>query len=174
MVEEVFKHGSTEWEVLKSAPILAVILFVVAFVIAVVVVRRFSSARSRELQKQLTAMSERLAAKDAQLAEYRQRLHLASTDLRVYSGLSNPDLKGTALKWVSDVREFLVNDDETPGPACDQLKANAIVLRDELLSRLPTYARDDRWFSFYERVENTAAMAVVADDLQRLADSLSG
>jgi hypothetical protein len=159
---------------LKSAPVAVILLILIAFLVAYAVVRWLYSARLRSVSERLAGMDERLAAKDVQLAEYRQRLHIATSERFIYSGLSNTDLKGSALKWVNELRESLVLDDEAPGISYDQLKADAIVLRDELLSRLPSYARDDRWFSFYERIEDTAGMAVVADDLERLADSLSG
>ena len=175
MIHRVLQHALTEWEALKSAPIAVVFVILIAFLVAYAVVRWFYSAQLHEVRERLAGMDERLAAKDVQLAEYRQRLHLAASERFSCSGLSNADLKGSALNWVNQLRESLVLDDEeAPAVSCDQLKADAIVLRDELLSRLPSYARDDRWFSFYERIEDTAGMAVVAEDLERLADSLSG
>ncbi len=160
---------------MKSAPITLILVILIAFLVAYAVVRWFYSLELNAVRERLAGMDERLAAKDAQLDEYRQRLHLAASGRFSYSGLSNADLKGSALNWVNQLRESLVLDDEeAPAVSCDQLKADSIVLRDELLSRLPSYARDDRWFSFYERVEDTAGMAVVADDLERLADSLTG
>jgi len=175
MIHRVLEHASTEWVALKSAPVAVLFVALVAFLVAYAVVRWFHTAQLHEVRKRLAGMDERLAAKDVQLADYRQRLHLAASERFSYSGLSNADLKGSALNWVNELRESLVLDDEeAPAISCDQLKADAVVLRDELLSRLPSHARDDRWFSFYERVEDTAGMAVVADDLERLADSLSG
>jgi hypothetical protein len=173
MMHGLIEHASTEWEALKSAPIAVAFVFLIAFLVAYAVVRWFCSVRLRELRGRLVGMDERLAAKDMQLAEYRERLHLAASERFTCSGLSNADLKGTALKWVNELRESLVLD-EAPAISCDQVKADAIALRDELLTRLPSYARDDRWFSLYERVEDAAGMGAVADDLERLADGLSG
>jgi hypothetical protein len=175
MMHGLLEHVTTEWEVLKNAPIAVALVFLIAFLVAFAVVRWSSALQLREVRKRLAGMDERLAAKDMQLAEYRERLHLATSGRFSYSGLSNLDLRGTALKWVDELRESLaLDEDEAPAISCDQVKADAIVLRDELLTRLPSYARDDRWFSLYERVEDTAGMAAVADDLERLADSLSG
>jgi hypothetical protein len=174
MMHGLLEHVMTEWEALKSAPIAVALVFLIAFLVAYGVVRWFCSMKLRELRGRLGGMDARLAAKDMQLAEYRERLHLAASERFTCSGLSNADLKGTTLKWVNELRESLVLDDEAPAISCDQVKADAVVLRDELLTRLPSYARDDRWFSLYERVEDTAGMAAVADDLERLADSLSG
>jgi hypothetical protein len=174
MMHEFLQHASAEGEALTSAPIAVLFVFLISFVVAYAIVRWSCSVQLREVRGRLAGMDGRLAAKDLQLAEYRQRLHLTASERYTYSGLSDADLKGAALKWVNELREFLVLDEEGPEISCDQVMGDAIVLRDELLTRLPSYARDDRWFTFYERVEDPAAMATVADDLERLAGSLSG
>ena len=170
----LLQHASVEWEALKSAPLAVLFVFLIAFIVAYAIVRWSYSVQLREMGGRLAGMDGRLAAKDLQLAEYRQRLHLAASERYTYSGLSNTDLKGATLKWVNELRDSLVLDEEGPEVSCDQVMGDAIVLRDELLTRLPSYARDDRWSSLYERVEDPTGMATVADDLERLAEGLSG
>jgi hypothetical protein len=51
-------------------------------------------------------------------------------------------------------------------------KVDSILLRDELLSRLPKTARDERAYRMYEHPTNPIGMGEVADDLERLAKSL--
>jgi hypothetical protein len=174
MIQKFLEHATTEWEALKSAPIAFAILALIAFLVCYVIVRWSYAAKLRVLKGRLAGIDERLAAKDRQLAEYRQRLDVASTEQVSYSGLTNADLKESARGWVHELRGHLAAGEEDARAASfEQFKANAIVLRDELLSRLPSYARDDRWYSCYEHADDAAGMAVVADDLERLAESLS-
>lgn len=53
-----------------------------------------------------------------------------------------------------------------------QLKIDAILMRDELLSRLPKQTKDKRAYSMYEHPTNPIGMGMVADDLEKLAKSL--
>jgi hypothetical protein len=53
-----------------------------------------------------------------------------------------------------------------------RFKIDAILLRDEMLSRLPGTARNKRAYSIYEHPTNPIGMGMVADDLERLAKSL--
>ena len=53
-----------------------------------------------------------------------------------------------------------------------QFKIDAILMRDELLSRLPKQAKDERAYSMYEHPTNPIGMGMVADDLEKLAKSL--
>lgn len=54
----------------------------------------------------------------------------------------------------------------------EKFKVDTILLRDELLSRLPKDARDDNSYSMYEHPINPIGMEIVATDLERLAKSL--
>lgn len=174
MIQKFLEHASTEWEALRSAPVAFALVALIAFLVSYVIVKWSCAAKLRALKGQLGGFNERLDAKDRQLAEYRERLDVGSSGRLSYSGLGNVDLKASALGWVWELREYQVAGEEESQAAClEQFKANAIVLRDELLSRLPSYARDDRWFSFYENAADAAGMSVVADDLERLAESLS-
>jgi hypothetical protein len=51
-------------------------------------------------------------------------------------------------------------------------RIDSILLRDELLARLPPEARHEREFRMYEHPTNAIGIGMVADDLERLAKSL--
>lgn len=53
-----------------------------------------------------------------------------------------------------------------------QYKVDAILLRDEILSRLTKDSKNERSFHMYEHPTNPIGMGMVADDLERLAKSL--
>ena len=53
-----------------------------------------------------------------------------------------------------------------------QFKVDTIILRDELLSRLPKEAKNDRSHIMYEHPTNPIGMGMVADDLEGLAKLL--
>jgi hypothetical protein len=56
----------------------------------------------------------------------------------------------------------------------DSYKVDAILLRDEMLTRLPSEgARHRRWDTYYEHPVNQIIMKRVADDLERLAKLLT-
>ena len=53
-----------------------------------------------------------------------------------------------------------------------EFKTDSILLRDELLSRLPKGLRDDRAYSMYEHPINSIARHLAVDDLERMAKVL--
>ena len=53
-----------------------------------------------------------------------------------------------------------------------RLGTDSILLRDELLSRLPKASKDDKVYEFYEHPTNVLGMTALANDLERLAKSL--
>lgn len=53
-----------------------------------------------------------------------------------------------------------------------QFKIDTILMRDEMLSRLPEHKKDERTYSMYEHPTNPIGMGMVADDLEKLAKSL--
>jgi len=53
-----------------------------------------------------------------------------------------------------------------------QFKIDAILMRDEMLSRLPKHTKDESAYRTYEHPTNPIGMGMVADDLERLAKSL--
>lgn len=53
-----------------------------------------------------------------------------------------------------------------------RFKASSVILRDELLSRLPEGTKNERVFDGYEYPINPAGIEMVADDLERMAEML--
>ncbi len=201
---EFIKHVAKEWEVLRQAPMAFVLLFVLA-VGAAFVFARWSYVR------QIETLNERLRAKDDQLVDYRERLHLAPTDQTSYSRVSNSELRQRASAVVAQMREFLASYHKQSGLAMSnqseemrnaksdverqsiwnrytaaliresytvtseydrRFKVDTIVLRDELLSRLPQSARIQQLGVSYEHPTNPIGMGMVTDDLERLTTLL--
>jgi hypothetical protein len=123
-------------------------------------------------------------------------------DRKKYSKLTNEQLKAEAMKFVHDLRELLLMCDKEREAALAKAKSNeeflnalsssfsdeyrkriqaeydrkfkveSIILRDELISRLPKSAIDDISYHFYENPVNLIGCDKVADDLERLANNL--
>lgn len=53
-----------------------------------------------------------------------------------------------------------------------RFKVETIVLRDELLTRLPNESKNEQGYARYEHPVNPIGMGMVADDLERLAKLL--
>lgn len=204
MWKTFIEHVIKEWNTLISAPGIFVLTLVLAFALASVsafyVVRWAYESR-------LKILKERINAKDDQLTEYRERLHLVHTTDTSYSLLTNQELRKKALSVTTQVRDFLKEQIhigtspyqemsaaksenerrriwENYGNAFlrsmwkfksaydEKFKVDTILLRDELLSRLPKDARDDKAYSMYEYPTNPLGMEMVAYDLERLTKSL--
>ncbi len=173
MLERLLCYLSKEWDTLRSAPIAFVLIGLIAVLGSWATARWHYARKIRSLKERVGGTDERLAAKDRILAEYRARLYQVSSEQESYSRLSNGELRERVLAWVGEFRDFLKSPEgDYAASFFAEFKANAIVLRDELLSRLPRHARDNRWFSSYEHARDPAQMSVVADDLERLAGSL--
>jgi len=181
-----------EWAAISSAPVTFILLLI-------------------SLKERIESFKDRLEAKDDQLTEYRERLHLLPTSETTYSRLSNAELKNKTLDVVHHVRDFLKNrkekqdrilysdqranhrdmseeqrkklwhqetnalmreSTETNADYNRDFKVDTILLRDELLSRLPSSAKNEREYRTYEHPTNPIGMGMVADDLERLAKSL--
>lgn len=204
MLKEFLDYIQTNWETLKSAPLVFVSTIVLAFVLVFFVLRwRYNSI--------VEILNQRLAAKDDQLTEYRERLHLTPTTDTSYSRLTNNELKQKALEVVSQTRDFLRERNERDTRLRDskweqmsaakseeekhriwnkfvtitmessqkfisdyeeKFKVDTILLRDELLSRLPKDARDNQSYAMYQYVANPIGIEMVASDLERLTKSL--
>lgn len=118
-----------------------------------------------------------------------------------YSRLSNRQLKDSTLRLVVEMRSFLGNERSGfdsilysyKGPPSNwneytsalsrvsthtnleydrRFKVESILLRDELLSRLPKQPRDQYLAVMYEHPTNFIGMGEVIDDLEKLAKSL--
>ena len=193
-----------EWSTLKSAPVTFVLMLILGFLVAFLAVRWY-------YQGMLETKDERLKAKDDQLDDYRERLHLISASGSKYSRLNHDELKQEAFDLVKRIRKFLTEErkrdysnftvyqsqmhdaksdeersriwnDHTNKMLLGGLKLNteydnrfkidAIIMRDELLSRLPKQAKNERAYSMYEHPTNPIGMGMVADDLEKLVKSL--
>ena len=146
---------------------------------------------------------QRLEGKDEQLSEYRKRLGIIEENQTSYSILSNKELKERALTIVTKIRksisyyrsrydELLYADDRTKNwnrynresskltndlmnEYNNDFKIEAILIRDEILSRLSKKlksGRDKYLFSSYERPTNPGGLESVVDDLERISKIL--
>jgi hypothetical protein len=88
------------WNVVKDAPLIFSVLMLLAFSLVFVVLKWYYDGL-------LQTLKERIAAKDDQINEYRQRLHLVSAIGTRYSSLTDAELQREALRVTDQVRQFL-------------------------------------------------------------------
>jgi hypothetical protein len=74
--------------------------------------------------------------------------------------------------WEKFTNQLMSRSYETRDKYDKRFKVDAILLRDEMLSRLPESAKNKSAYSLYEHPTNPIGMGMVADDLERLAKSL--
>jgi len=74
--------------------------------------------------------------------------------------------------WQQETNEIIQESFEMKSKYDSSFKVDTILLRDELLSRLPKGNKSERVFHTYEHPINPISMEMVADDLERLAKSL--
>lgn len=200
-MKELFDYLEREWEFVSSAPF--------AFLISSALVASLAYAASRWKHSGIIELlRERLAAKDQQLDDYRERLHLAPASGSSFSKQSHTELQTEALKFVASLRDWLSlrhgQDAERQHQqwvamtrAADEaekkrlwdahtadlikssamlnseydakFKVKAIVLRDELLSRVKHPEPTGHAHQMYDHPTNPIGMGMVADDLERLA-----
>lgn len=193
-----------EWATVAAAPF--------PFLLAAILVSGLAYTASRWRHGGIIELlRERLAAKDQQISEYRERLHLVPADGNVFSKQSHGELQTEVFKFVTKLREWLAarqaQDCERQNQqwvamanATDEaqkkvlwdahtgdlirsgvslsseydakFKVKAIVLRDELLSRVKHPDPQAPASQMYDRPTNTIGMGMVADDLERLAHVL--
>lgn len=155
---------------------------------------------SIDSSKSVEAMlKERITFKDEQLSGYRERLKLDPFDNTVHSKLSNSELKQKSLNLVTQIRDFLLEIEMNQDrnflniPSNDfelrtneirkrsslmhseydrKFKTDAILLRDELLARLPNQGKNDAEAHIYEHPTNPIVIGMIADNLEKLAKSL--
>jgi hypothetical protein len=94
-----------EWGVLSSAPWAFAISSVVVFSVAFTAIKWRYDGIVENLRERLETMKERLTAKDTQLDEYRERLHLVPASGSEFSRLTHAELKQRTLKLVDDLRK---------------------------------------------------------------------
>ncbi|CAG1065531.1 hypothetical protein BAC1_01114 [uncultured bacterium] len=74
--------------------------------------------------------------------------------------------------WEQETQAMLRNFSKMCSDYNTLFKVDTILLRDELLSRLPSSAKREQEYRTYEYPTNLIGMTAVADDLERLAKSL--
>jgi hypothetical protein len=183
------------------------------FLLAFAVCRWRYEGLVQGLRERIEALKDHLGAKDAQLDEYRERLHLVPASGSKFSRLTHTELKAKALEFVRNLRDWLARSnaedrekgdrewsamvsapddaerkrlwDESNAASSQRsaqlsaeydatYKVDAILLRDEMLSRLPsdsTRRRQPRLY--YEHSRGPFIMERVADDLEQLAKCLN-
>jgi len=145
---------------------------------------------------------ERLISKDEQLNEFRKRLGIIEKDQTSFTILTNKELKEKALKIVAGIRELLnqyrlksdeityarnpKNWDESNFKSSklstelmndykNNFKMDALLLRDEILSRLSKKTKKNRnkyAHDSYERTVNMLGIEDIVDDLERITKLL--
>ncbi|MFI5398363.1 MAG: hypothetical protein ACHQ9S_22735, partial [Candidatus Binatia bacterium] len=86
-----------------------VLALVAVFLLAFAAVRWRYEGVIESLRERVEALKERLEAKDGQLDEYRERLHLVPASGSELSRLTHAELKGKALDLVRDLRQWLAS-----------------------------------------------------------------
>ena len=211
MLQEMLKHLQKEWDVVSGAPWAFLISSALAFVVSFAANKWRYSGIIDNLKERIETYKERLTAKDAQLDEYRERLHLVPASGSEFSKLTHAELKIKTLEVVSKLRSWLVKYSEEERRILDaqwqamcraqdeeeknrlwhqhtstssqislrrnaeydsQFKVDTILLRDEILSRLPSESRDERAYHMYEHPTNPIGIGMVADDLERISKKL--
>jgi hypothetical protein len=211
MADSLLALLKTEWTALTAAPWSFALTLAAAFGAAFAVCRWAYHSLHETTKGRIDALNERLALKDQQLDDYRERLGLAPSSGSKFSKLSHRELQEHTLRFVEKLRLwFSASEAETRRNAEQQwnaltraqdenqrrqlweahtsthtsglyklmsefdlkFKVDAILLRDELASRLPAPAHDPRLDHRYEHPTNTFGIQAIADDLERKAKLL--
>ncbi len=169
------------WAVIRQAPLLFCFAWTLGLIVIWVLVDKLYRSR--------------IEARDDVLRGYQQKLGLGPFKKRAYSRLKNVDLKNKATELAQSIRAFTAMADSqiNVDPAnfskfwpyaasqySNDFKVMSILLRDEMLSRLPKTTRGPYQQSdprgamafIYQNPVHTHAMEVVADDLDKLARML--
>lgn len=96
----------SEWSALSAAPWSFVFVVAGAFAIAFAVSRWAYKSLLDTANGRLDALKERLAAKDEQIAEYRERLKLIPSNGNKFSLLTQRELQEQALTFVETIRHW--------------------------------------------------------------------
>ena len=211
MLESLLNTVKAEWTVLSGAPWAFAVTFVAAFAAAFVACKWAYGSLLEANKERLEGLKKRLVAKDDQLNDYRERLHLVPANGSEYSKLTHKELQGVVLKLVSNIRAWFAQSESEIRRIADQqwhamaraksdeekhrfweahagthteglyklmlefdqkVKINAILLRDELQSRLPAEEKSAAANRRYEHPVNTFCIQEIAHDLERKAKSL--
>ena len=211
MLETFLNTLKTEWAVLSSAPWPFAITSVVAFSVAFAACRWAYAALLQTAKDRLDGMKERLDAKDDQIQEYRERLHLVPATGSQYSKLTHKELQDHVVGFVAEIRTWYSQADAETRRVAEQqwqamaratteeerhrlwdahtsthtngffrlmsefeqkFKVNAILLRDEMRTRIPNAERSTQKDRRYELPVNTFGIKEIVDDLERSAKGL--
>jgi hypothetical protein len=167
---------------------------------------RFEGEVAASTQR-IEALKERMQVKDEQLSEYRERLKIESATATKYSQMSNKELIESTYKFISEFRALGVEAEQQDRKLMEQsmrgmdfnafvsasrtlhatvqqsydqrFRATAILLRDELRSRLPknfASTTDESQRSmlelYYDRPSSQWGIPAIALDLEKMAGSL--
>jgi len=110
MIEDAVKTIQHEWSTLITAPWAFAILVGIAFALAYAAANWRYTGIVEQLRERIESMKERLEAKDGQLDEYRERLHLVPAAGSQFSRLTQAELKDKALNFVRDLRKWLASE----------------------------------------------------------------
>ncbi|OIR10465.1 hypothetical protein GALL_77770 [mine drainage metagenome] len=99
-MKDLIEYIQREWTTIAAAPF--------TFVVVIVLVGGVAYAASKWRHGGIIELlRERLAAKDQQLDEYRERLHFVPAGGSEFAKLSHSELQTQALKFVGSLREWL-------------------------------------------------------------------
>ena len=213
MPNKLFDHLRKEWKTLTNAPFAFLSILVLASTSIFFIVDWHYGGTLQTLTGRIELLKDRIQAKDDQLDDYRERLHLTPASGSKFSKMTHQELKDSTLSLVKKLRDFLFNTNQKSKVVKDKLwsqmveakteeeksrlwqahtdaitqysytqraeyekkfKIDAILLRDEILTRIPRDSINKSIsFSYYEYPTNYLVMKEVADDLERLAKLLN-
>jgi len=150
------------------------------------------------LEERIKSKDDRIASKNDLLDSYRERVYEIKARGSKYSGMALEDLKSEALKFSTNLRSFiksnhkkmnsLIFSNEQDNSKINikalndfgimlnseyniKYKVDAILLKDELFSRLPDKTQRGKEY-LYDNPTNLIGMEIVATDIERLAKLL--
>ena len=112
---QILQFIKREWSTIKSAPFTFIIAAALAFCAAYFVSSWRYEGVLGNLRAQLETQEQRTQFKDELISEYRERLHLAPSDVTAYSKMSNVELKQKTLVLVAKIRDFVDKDSRRSG-----------------------------------------------------------
>ncbi len=178
----IWRQLQMEWSVIRQIPLISGIVWLLGFAGFVYLVDWLYRAR--------------LAARDDLVRMYQQKLGLGPHKKRPYSKVKTKDLRGKAIELAQGIRAFIAMADAQASSAdnlakhlpyvasqyINNFKMESILLRDEIMLRLPkkdreTYQKSDPkgMVAFvYQNPVSTESMGMVVEDLDRLLRLLPG
>ncbi len=138
MLNQFLEFLKNEWNTVTGAPLSFVTLILVSFALAYGACRwRYTGVIETLREKlglekeRLNAEKDRIKAKDSQLDEYRERLHLVPAQGSEYSKLTHAELKEKALKQVHDIRSWFAETEANTRKVADSQWAAMTQAKDE-------------------------------------------